>query len=104
MAKIVSVGPDEYEVRDDQLPDGCVWCVYQYERGDWEGSGEAFAFDGSRYWEKGLGHCSCYGPFDFDGHQWSPITRAELFEMHLAGDRDIAVKIKAAIAELEPTP
>jgi hypothetical protein len=58
--KIYKVGPDELDGFED-----CVWVVYWYEGGSYDGSGEAIYLkeDGQLYSEN-LGHCSCYGPLD----------------------------------------
>lgn len=61
MTTIYNVGPDEmYESGCE----GLVWVVAWYEQGSYEGSGEAISFDGEKYREHGLSHCSCYGTED----------------------------------------
>lgn len=75
--KLYNVGPDEpygYEEKDDRY----VWLVYWYEIGDYCGDGEAVAFgkDGLVYFY-GLGHCSCYGPFDDWGSPGKGMTVEE---------------------------
>ena len=62
--KIYQVGPDDaYD--EPQNDERYLWLVYWYEIGDYCGDGEAVALgvDGKLY-VYGLGHCSCYGPFD----------------------------------------
>jgi len=108
---IISVGPDEADPVEKALPENAAWCVYLYEQGDYEGSGEAYVGtkDG-KFFEASLGHCSCYGPWEGgwsgEPQEWSLITRDELISMHLAGDTERAVKLKAAIFPLinEPLP
>ena len=62
-----SVGPDELNESYDTPSDAqeFEWVVYSYERGYYDGSGEAVGLcnDGLLY-RTGLGHCSCYGPMD----------------------------------------
>lgn len=62
--KLYCVGPDEAYDEPGQ-DDRYEWLVYWYEEGDYCGDGEAVALgkDGKLY-TYGLGHCSCYGPFD----------------------------------------
>lgn len=62
--QVYNVGPDE-ENPGNEYDEKFVWMVVWYERLEYEGNGEAVAlgYDGMLYF-KGLGHCSCYGPFD----------------------------------------
>jgi hypothetical protein len=57
------------ETYGDECEDQFVWMAYWYECGDYDGCGEAIALgkDGFLYCA-GLGHCSCYGPFE-DGFE-----------------------------------
>jgi hypothetical protein len=77
--KIINCGPDELTWAHN-LPEGEVeWLIYWYESGSYEGSGSAYAktADG-RYWEMGLGHCSCYGPNSCDEKSWEIISKSEI--------------------------
>jgi len=63
--KIVNVGPDEVELSEivESYPNATV-VVYDYERGDWDGDGWAVIRFEDGWNIIGLGHCSCFGPFD----------------------------------------
>jgi len=54
--------PSEYELKDQSQ---ILWVAGWYEPGGYDGDGEALVAykDGTFEW-KGLGHCSCYGPWD----------------------------------------
>ena len=41
------------------------WIVHNYKIGDWCGDGCAAALKDSILYIYNLGHCSCYGPFEF---------------------------------------
>lgn len=75
MMQIYNVGPDELDYEDSNA----VWIVYHYEGGMYDGSGEAVALglDG-KLRIIGLGHCSCYGPFD-EGISAGDIVEVEEF-------------------------
>jgi len=96
------IATNEIDTPDDsRFPEGAEWCVYDYEYGSYDGSGLAFFGGGGRFWEKSLGHCSCYGPWDNDP---SEITRKELLEMHLIGDDDLIKRLRKAIYPLIREP
>lgn len=46
------------------------WLAYSYSRGDYDGSGIAYAKIRDRIYTKNIGHCSCYGPWS-TGKGWS---------------------------------
>lgn len=94
--KIIAIN-EEYGPDDSDFPADAEWCVYYYECGSYEGSGEAFFGGGGKFWVKSLGHCSCYGPWDDTP---SEITRKELLEMHLIGDGDRIKLLRKAIYPL----
>jgi hypothetical protein len=63
-----------YNVGKDDLScfgaaEGHEWVVYDYEYGDYDGSGWAVSFSDGKYYLHNLGHCSCYGPFDESGEE-----------------------------------
>lgn len=61
-----SVGLDElsdYDIEKINEYD-CIWIVYAYEYGAWDGWGKLYMWDGNRLFEADLGHCSCYGPHE----------------------------------------
>lgn len=92
--KIYSVGPDE-EIIDQSFQDGVKWIVYWYESGSYDGSGSAYCkFETGEYGFLGLGHCSCYGPFDVsEGHSWDKIDLGELRNyLALQGTENDAIK------------
>ena len=40
------------------------WIVYNYQTGSYEGDGVAIHKKNGKYYQSGIGHCSCYGPED----------------------------------------
>ena len=56
---------DEYDMKeivaDFGLPDAVF---YWYVSGSYEGSGALLAIKDGKWFDKELGHCSCYGPLD----------------------------------------
>lgn len=82
-----STGPDEIDPGNwheyGQTDLRFAWVVYHYERGSYEGSGDAVAraTDGT-YWQKRLGHCSCYGPEDGSmGSPWEQLSIEQLLAL-----------------------
>lgn len=65
MATFYSVGPDKLN-EDLDKNDEFKWVVYYYEwLSGYEATGEAIGLHKSgQLYYYGLGHCSCYGPFD----------------------------------------
>jgi len=75
---IRNVGPSEDDPGISQLPDDTELVVYWYEAGSYEGSGTAYALAKSKWFEKDLGHCSCYGPWEPEAGEWNQLTEADL--------------------------
>lgn len=101
--QIYQVGPDApYDLVED---DRFEWCVYWYEDGGYDGSGEAVALckeDGLLY-VKNLGHCSCYGPMDGGLDSGDKITRENfLSEKDDIISYDARKEIKEKVRELIP--
>lgn len=78
--KIVGLMDDLVDYEIEEISDGMVAVVYNYEEGCYEGNGKAYGLDaqGSVY-EMNLGHCSCYGPTD-DGWGDPVITVQDFIE------------------------
>jgi hypothetical protein len=58
-----AVKEDDHYMLSELCKDEYEWVVYEYEAGDYCGSGDmvALAKDGQLHYQD-LGHCSCYGP------------------------------------------
>lgn len=101
--KVFSVGPDGYD--PDAAADGLIeWVVYWYQSGDYDGDGDAVArYADGTYRTAGLGHCSCYGPWDDWGSAaWGRST--SLVEILKPPENvlhpDFKPEIRAKVAEL----
>jgi hypothetical protein len=72
------------------------WICYWYESGSYEGNGRAFAQIDGEIYSKGLGHCSCHGPWcnieaPMEMGDWvGPIDRGE-FALSLIEDMGTAL-------------
>ena len=103
--KIIAIGECN-DPPDSCLPENTIWVVYDYQSGDYDGSGSAYCgtSDG-KYYETTLGHCSCYGAWDENDHclsdrKWNEIPKEDLVGMHLSGDDETTKKFKEAIFPL----
>ena len=101
--QVHSIGPDETGLYDALGSEKhWKWCIYWYECGSWEGSGQLVACDDNDdLWSGSLGHCSCYGPGD------GGVTRDGPLSKHLASANALDSYdhgITAKIIELYGTP
>lgn len=73
-SKVIATNEDA-GAETDSAPSGTVAIVYDYTRGDYDGSGVAIAVTASGdVYEKDLSHCSCYGPFGYDSREWTKVS------------------------------
>lgn len=85
--------------------EGFDWCVTHYSSGDYDGSGEAYAFKDGPLFSGGLGHCSCYGPLDSGWDKGVPVSDF-LRDVTCAPMAEVDAKIKELLGldagEAEP--
>ena len=78
------IGFDEYDMREigDCVPEAVF---YWYVSGSYEGDGALIAVKDGRWYDKGLSHCSCYGPLDDFAKDISEYDRVSLDALLAAG-------------------
>lgn len=91
---VININDDPYVCAGD-CPDGTIWVVTDYSIGSYEGSGDAYCYDGKSFYYKSLGHCSCYGPFERNG--WEPIYKEEMLTVYTGGEGKMHEQILAMI-------
>lgn len=96
--KIYNVGTEEQDPPLGALPENCKWVVYEYIPGNYEGSGEAYAFANGKYWYVCLSHCSCYGAWENDDsgipRDWEEIGDLEALKIYTNQTGPLWDKIK----------
>lgn len=73
MASVFTLG-DQCDI---DYPAEAHWVITEYWSGSYEGSGDAFYYDGKHIFYKSLGHCSCYGPGE--DCSWEQLSSKEEF-------------------------
>lgn len=95
-SKVFKVGRDEISLCGQVFD----WAVYDYESGFYDGQGEVITKIGDKYYQKSLGHCSCYGPEDgFPGEEFDINTILDTAPSAL--ESAIVAKVRELVEEKE---